>query len=91
MENTLKELLEKKIYRDILRFFYKNQRSVDSAEGIAAWVGKDTDQVQEALDQLVEIGVLNRDAEGSTRGYCYTRDEDIMNIIQELMPDEDIK
>ena len=87
METTLKNLLDKKLYRDILSFFYRNQMSVDSVGGISTWVGDSRENVQSVLDELVDLGVLNRDSEGVTKGYCYTRDEEIMAIVEGLMQD----
>ncbi|MGB2601279.1 MAG: hypothetical protein WBD00_06740 [Candidatus Omnitrophota bacterium] len=87
METRLKNLLDKKLYRDILTFFYKNQTSVDSVGGISTWVGDSRENVHSALDKLVKMGVLNEDSQGVTKGYCYTRDEEIMDIIEELMQD----
>ena len=87
METTLKNLLDKKLYRDILSFFYENQMSIDSVGGISTWVGNNRENVHSALDRLVDLGVLNKHSEGITNGYCYTRDEKTMKIVEELMKD----
>jgi hypothetical protein len=87
MEATLKNLLDKKLYRDILAFFYSNQMSVDSVGGVSTWVGDSRENVQSVLDEFVGLGVLNKDGEGVTQGYCYTRDEKIMEIVEGLMQD----
>ncbi len=85
MKETLQELLKDRLCRDILLFFSENQASVDSAGGISAWVGDTRENVSAALEKLVEAGVLNKDSEGGTKGYCYTRDEKTMQIVEELL------
>jgi len=85
MKAKLKKVLEDKLARDILDFFYQNQGCIDSVGGITAWVNSDRSKVKEVLDSLVELGILQHDAEGITEGYCYTRDEDIMRDVKEAL------
>jgi GTP-sensing pleiotropic transcriptional regulator CodY len=58
---------------------------VDSVGGISAWVGDTRENVLAALEKLVESGVLNKDSEGGMKGYCYTRDEKTMKMVEELL------
>ena len=88
MKNELKKILEDGLVREVLEFFYRNQASVDSVGGISAWVHSDREKVHSALDKLVRIGVLEKDSMGSTRGYSYTHDEEIMKIVEGLLSDE---
>ncbi|MFC1548539.1 hypothetical protein ACFL5E_01115 [Candidatus Omnitrophota bacterium] len=87
MKDALKKLLQDKLSRDILSFFYENPTSVDSVGGISAWVGESRKKVLSSLEKLVELGVLSKDSEEGAKGYGYTRDEEIMEIIEELMQD----
>ncbi|MBD3296798.1 MAG: hypothetical protein GF392_05465 [Candidatus Omnitrophica bacterium] len=82
MNKDLKQLLDNKLAVDILEFFHQNQGSIDSVGGISAWVNGDREQVKDVLDKLVQLDVLKQDAEGITEGYCYTRDEKMMNDVE---------
>ena len=53
MKDKLQKVLEDKLARDILVFFYQNQASVDSASGVSAWVHDDKKKVRFTLDNLV--------------------------------------
>ncbi|NQT33151.1 MAG: hypothetical protein HQ594_05715 [Candidatus Omnitrophica bacterium] len=85
MKGKLKEALRKKLAKDILVFFYENPFSIDSVGGISAWVNGDRKEVQLALDELVDLGVLERDSMGTTKGFSYTRDEKVMRIVKDLV------
>ena len=85
MKAELKEKLKDKLARKILMFFYQNQGSIDSASGVAAWVHSDREEVKGVLDFLVGLGVLHKDATGVTKGYCYTRDEKVMKVVDDLL------
>ncbi|MEA3489318.1 MAG: hypothetical protein U9R44_03120 [Candidatus Omnitrophota bacterium] len=85
MKNRLRKILEDRIARDILTFFYRNQSSVDTVGGVSSWVQSDQKKVQSRLEKLVKAGVLEKDSMGATNGYCYTRDEKKMKIVEELI------
>ena len=85
MENKIKKFLKNIVAKEILSFFYQNQTSFDSVGGISAWVNEDRDKVKKILDEMVCIGILEKDSTGITRGYCYTRDDQIMKIVNKIM------
>ncbi|MGB2630553.1 MAG: hypothetical protein WBD24_03730 [Candidatus Omnitrophota bacterium] len=85
MKEKIEKVVKDKLSREILTFFYQNQSSIDTVSGISAWVRSDRKEVKTALDKLVQLGILEQDSMGSTRGYCYTRDPKTMKIVRELM------
>lgn len=87
MKEEVKKILKDRLLRDILVFFYENQTSIDTPEGVSVWVSNDVEEVRSALERLLEQGVLAKDLGGATEGYCYTRNEKTMNIIESLMCD----
>ena len=89
MKEKIEKILKNKLGRDILTFFYQHQSSIDTLSGISAWVHSDRNKVKKILDELVQLGILEEDSIGSTRGYCYTRKTKIMKIIQELMKENE--
>ncbi|MDD5633782.1 MAG: hypothetical protein PHW46_00705 [Candidatus Omnitrophica bacterium] len=87
MKEKIKKMLKNKLAKDILVFFYQNQASIDSVGGVSAWVHKGRKDVHAVLEELVKLGVLVKDTQGSTKGYSYTRDKKVMEIIESLMGD----
>ena len=85
MKDKLRKILKNRLSRDIVTFFYQNQRSIDSVGGVSTWVNDEREKVQSALDKLVRLGVLEKDSTEAAKGYCYTRDKKTMKIIKELM------
>lgn len=85
MKEEIKKILKDKLSREILTFFYQHQASIDTVSGISAWVSSDRKKVEAVLDKFVQLGILEEDSTSSTKGYCYTRKEKVMKIIQELM------
>ena len=85
MEEALKKILKDKLAADILRFFYQNQASIDTARGISAWVHRTREEVIPVLEELSSLGVLEKDSTGSTNGYCYTHKKDIMDVVSRLL------
>lgn len=88
MKRKLKKILKDKLTRDVLMFFYRNQASIDSARGVSAWVYDSRQNVQDALERLVNLKVLERDSTSFTKAYCYTRDKEIMKAIDCLIRDD---
>ena len=85
MKEKIEKVVKDKLSREILTFFYQNQSSIDTVSGISAWVRSDREEVKTVLEKLVQMGILEQDSIGSTRGYCYTRDSKTMKIVRELM------
>lgn len=85
MKDKLKKMLKDDLARDILTFFYENQACMDSASGVSAWVHSDRKTVRELLLKFVDLGVLELDSTGKTKGYCYTRKKSVMKVVEGLM------
>jgi len=88
MKDKLQGVMQDKLVKEVLMFFYQNQASVDSVGGVSTWVRNEREEVQSALDELVKLGVLEEDSTDSAKGYSYTRDEKTMNVVKSLMQDE---
>lgn len=85
MEQALKKILKDKLGSDILRFFYENQSSVDTARGVSAWVHRSREEVLPFLEDLTSIGVLEKDSTGGTNAYCCTHSKEIMDAVTRLL------
>ncbi len=70
------------IQQQILKFFQQNSHAVETARGIALWLGVEPKFVQEALEGLVERGWLLTHKTDAIVGYALTTDEKILNYIR---------
>lgn len=49
---------------DLLRFFYDNPHTLDTAENIAHYIGREVQTVQTALEGLVRSGLIDKETRG---------------------------
>lgn len=70
---------------DLIRFFYENPHTTDSAENIARYTGRHVDAVEPELEALVESGVMQKRLLDSTAVYSLSTDEDMRSLVQEFI------
>jgi hypothetical protein len=75
---------------EILRFLHENPNTVDSAENIAHYTGRNADAVQRELDELVESQVLekrtlNRGAPAPRVAYSLIQDRDTRQLVAQFI------
>jgi len=71
----IKKILNSRLKRDIVKFFHENQTAIDTPRGVATWVKEERSRVKDALDDLVQAGILVDHKASSTTGYNYTRNK----------------
>ncbi|XWX02648.1 MarR family transcriptional regulator [Aggregatilineales bacterium SYSU G02658] len=49
---------------DLLRFFYDNPHTFDTADNIAQYIGREVQTVQAALEGLVRSGLIDKETRG---------------------------
>ena len=49
---------------DLLRFFYDNPHTLDTADNIAQYIGRELQTVQSALEDLVRSGLVDKEVRG---------------------------
>ncbi|MFQ3646871.1 MAG: hypothetical protein SNJ54_11995 [Anaerolineae bacterium] len=49
---------------DLLRFFYDNPHTLDTADNIAHYIGREVQTVQAALEDLVRSGLVDKEMRG---------------------------
>lgn len=82
---NLEAVFNSPTHRKIIQFFHENQASIDTPKGVATWVGEDRLKVKDALEDLVDIGILTPHRSTSTTGYGYTRDSKLIRKIERLL------
>jgi hypothetical protein len=70
---------------DLIRFFYENPHTTDSAENIARYTGRHIDAVQPELEALVESGVMQKRMLDSTAVYSLSADKAMRSLVQEFI------
>ena len=70
---------------DLIRFFYENPNTIDSAENIARHTGRHVDAVEPELDGLVESGVMEKRAVDGTAIYTVASDQDMRALIEKFI------
>ena len=70
---------------DLIRFFYENPHTTDSAENIARYTGRHINAVQPELDGLVEGGVMGKRTIDETAIYHMVSDENVQSLIEKFI------
>lgn len=78
----IKTLFKNEANRKVLLFFNENPQSIDTAKGISIWVGCELEDVQKALNKLVDQGILVNHKTASTDAYSYTNQKDTVKKIE---------
>ena len=70
---------------DLVRFFFDNPHTVDTAENIATTIGRDARTVQRELDGLVSADVLDANTVGGGRVYRYSNNPESRRLVTDFM------
>jgi hypothetical protein len=70
---------------DLVRFFYENPNTTDTADNIARYAGRDPVAIEQELADLAESGVLFREEVGGMITYSLATDEDMRGQIEEFI------
>lgn len=70
---------------DLIRFFHDNPYTVNTAEAIAQYTGRDVRTVEAELLGLVEANVLRVKQSGSTTIFGYTTDASVRELVAQFL------
>jgi hypothetical protein len=70
---------------DLVRFFYDNPHTEDTAENIANTIGRDVRTVQRELDGLVSADVLDANNLSGGRIYRYSNNVESRRLVADFM------
>ena len=70
---------------DLVRFFYDNPHTVDTAENIAQFVGRDARATKQALEGLTKVAVLQSKQVDKATIYQLTVDTDMRQLVNEFV------
>jgi len=70
---------------DLVRFFYENPNTADTAENIARYAGRHVDAVRPELEDLVQNGVMERRALERATIYTLASDERMRQLVAQFI------
>lgn len=89
MDAVWKDFLRNKVNSfikwDLVRFFHDNPHTVETAENIARFTGRDSRTIRRELKGLVEAKVLEMETIDEIEIYRLTRDKEIRRLIHEFV------
>ena len=74
---------------DLVLFFYENPNTTDTAPNIARYIGRDVAGIQVELDELVNVGVLQRDHAADLAVYSLTPNAQVRERIRQFVSASD--
>jgi hypothetical protein len=83
--NFVKTKVNSFIKWDLIRFFYENPNTTDSAENIARYAGRNVNAVKPELEELVESGVMETRSVDDLVVYSLTADEEMRKLIDSFI------
>ncbi len=89
MDPKLLEFLKSKVNSfikwDLVRFFYENPNTTDTAENIARYAGRDISSIEAELGELVGANVLERSRVGDMTVYSLAPDPEMRELIRNFV------
>ena len=89
MDPLLLEFIKHKVNSfvkwDLVRFFYDNPNTADSAENIARYAGRSVEAVRPELEEMVESGLMEKRMLGQTPVYVLSEDPDMLSLIDRFI------
>jgi hypothetical protein len=70
---------------DLIRFFYENPGTADTAENIARYAGRHIDAVRPELEELVESGVMDERKLEQISIYCLTQKKEVRQLVDQFI------
>ncbi|HLF25370.1 MAG TPA: hypothetical protein VJG32_03450 [Anaerolineae bacterium] len=70
---------------DLVRFFYENPHSSDTAENVARYVGRDASAIEVELGELVGTGVLERHRVSDLWVYSLATDAAMRKLVDQFI------
>lgn len=74
---------------DLIRFFYENPHTTDTAQNIARYAGRNVDTTRVELAELAAQGILAEHQLGDMTVYSLSNDPDIRDLISRFVEASD--
>lgn len=84
LRSFLREVLDTPLKQELLAFLASNQ-AMDTAQGLAVWLGRPKEELQAAADALVEAGLLQRQGRGENAIYRYQPRAETVQLVEAFL------
>lgn len=74
----MEEILDSLVKLDLLVYFHRNPDAADTVEGLAIWVGSTIEEVKRAAEELLQVGILEKEEEL----FHYTKEPGVIKAIE---------
>ncbi len=94
--DILSKLLSSQVKGDLLVLFHRNPGLVDTIDGVARRVGRTGDSIAQDVNDLVDLGVLSKNAIGNSEALLLNRQGDrdiqaaVASYLQGLKKDAEV-
>ena len=80
----LERLLSSRTKGELLQLYHRQPGLVDTSEGVARQIGRSPAEVEEAIGDFVQMGILRRGSEGALQvlKYDMIRDREVQGMIE---------
>ncbi|HID88601.1 MAG TPA: hypothetical protein EYH27_00365 [Anaerolineales bacterium] len=93
MDPDLLEFLQTKVNSflkwDLIRFFYENPHTTDTAENIARYAGRNAETTRAELEELAADGVLAENRLGEMTVYSLSGDPEVRDLVRRFVEASD--
>ncbi|HEY75878.1 MAG TPA: hypothetical protein G4O00_06825 [Thermoflexia bacterium] len=93
MDPDLLEFLQTKVNSflkwDLIRFFYENPHTTDTAENIARYAGRNPETTRAELEELAAAGVLVESRLGEMTVYSLSSDPEVRDLVRRFVEASD--
>jgi hypothetical protein len=83
--NFVKNKVNSFIKWDLVRFFYENPHTADTAENIAKYAGRNITAVKPELEDLVDNNIMQKQILNDTSIYSLSADEEMRNLVDKFV------
>lgn len=83
--NFVKTKVNSFIKWDLIRFFYENPNTTDSADNIARYAGRNVAAVEPELEELVNSGVMEKRFLDDLTVYSLASDDEMRKLVDEFI------
>lgn len=84
LRTFIREVLDTPVKQELVAFFAAN-RAMDTVDGLSVWLGLPKEEVQAAVESLVQAGVLTKKGEGEEAIYAYQPKEEIAELVDAFL------
>ncbi len=85
LANFLKNVVNSMAKLDLINFFFSNPYTIDTVDGLALRVGRRVEGIEKAVEELSEVGILEKRVQGELVLYAFVPGNEWYELIGRLL------